>query len=86
MKTLPLSEVKSRLSELVDRVHSLDEEITITKNGRAAAVLVSSDEFESWKETLAIQSDRGLMREIRKGLRALRSKKVKPVTLDALLK
>lgn len=86
MKTLPLSEVKARLSELVDRVHSMDEEITITKNGRATAVIVSSDEFESWKETVAIQSDRDLMREIRKGLRALQSKMLKPLTVDALLR
>jgi hypothetical protein len=34
MKTLPLSEVKMKLSELVDRVHSTDEEVVITKNGR----------------------------------------------------
>jgi antitoxin YefM len=86
MKTLPLSEVKTRLSELVDKVTSTDEEITITKNGRPAAVLVSSDEFESWKETLAIQSDPELMTEIRKGLRSLKSKKTKRYTLDELFK
>lgn len=86
MKTLPLSEVKTRLSELVDKVTSTDEEITITKNGRPAAVLVSSDEFESWKETLAIQSDPELMTEIRKGLRSLKSKKTKRFSLDELFK
>ena len=51
MKTLSLSEVKMKLSELVEKVHSTDEEIIITKNGRPAAVLVSHDEYESWKET-----------------------------------
>ncbi|HEY5594997.1 MAG TPA: type II toxin-antitoxin system Phd/YefM family antitoxin [Nitrospiria bacterium] len=86
MKTLPLSEVKTRLSELVDRVTSTDEEITITKNGRPAAVLVSSDEFESWKETIAIQSDPELMTEIRRGLRSLKSKKTKRYTLDKIFK
>lgn len=86
MKTLPLSEVKTRLSELVDQVVSTDEEITITKNGRPAAVLVSSDEFESWKETVAIQSDRELMAEIRKGLRSLKSKKTKRYALDELFR
>jgi prevent-host-death family protein len=86
MKMLPLSEVKTRLSELVDKVTSTDEEITITKNGRPAAVLVSSDEFESWKETLAIRSDPELMTEIRKGLRSLKSKKTKRYTLDELFK
>jgi prevent-host-death family protein len=86
MKTLPLSEVKTRLSELVDQVVSTDEEITITKNGRPAAVLVSSDEFESWKETHAIQSDRELMAEIRKGLRSLKSKKTRRHTVDGLFR
>ena len=64
----------------------MDEEITITKNGRATAVIVSSDEFEGWKETVAIQSDCELMRAIRNGLRALQSKTLKPLMVDALLK
>ena len=71
MKTLPLSEVKARLSQLVDEVTSRDEVITITRKGRPAAILVSPEEFESWKETVAIRSDPELMKEIRRGLRAL---------------
>ncbi len=71
MKTLPLAEAKATLSRLVDRVEKTDEEVLITRNGRPVAVLVSPDEYESWKETRAIQSDRALMREIRKGLREL---------------
>lgn len=72
MKTVPLSEAKAKLSKLVDRVASLDERVTITRNGRPAAVLVSPDEFESYQETSAIKADRELMKEIRRGLRALR--------------
>lgn len=86
MKTLPLSEVKTKLSKLVDQVVSTDEAITITKNGRPAAVLVSSDEFESWKETQAIQSDRELMAEIRKGLRSLKSKTTRRHAVDELFR
>ncbi len=37
MQTLSLSEAKMKLSELVERVHSTDEEVVITKNGRLAA-------------------------------------------------
>lgn len=85
MKTLPLSEVKMKLSELVERVSRTDEEITITKNGRPAAVLVSTDEFEGWKETLEITSDSGMMADIKKGLRALKKTR-KLYTLDELLK
>ena len=84
MKTLSLSEVKMKLSELVDRVHSTDEEVVITKNGRPAAVLVSPEEFESWKETVEILSSRDLMDEIRRGLAALK-KGSKIYTLEELL-
>ena len=84
MKTLSLSEAKMKLSELVDRVHSMDEEVVITKNGRPAAVLVSPEEFESWKETIEILSSSDLMEEIRRGLAALR-KGSKIYTLEELL-
>jgi prevent-host-death family protein len=84
MKTLPLAEVKARLSSLVDRVAKTDEEIVITRNGRPAAVLVSPDEYEGWKETQAIRSDREFMAEIRRGLRQLR-KGGKIYTLEELI-
>jgi PHD/YefM family antitoxin component YafN of YafNO toxin-antitoxin module len=56
----------------------------ITRNGRPAAVLVSTDEYESWKETQAIRSNPELMREIRAGLRAARRGKLRRLTLDGL--
>ena len=84
MKTLSLSEAKMKLSELIENVHSTDEEIVITKNGRPAAVLVSPDEFESWEETVDIKSDVDLMNEIKKGLLALKTKS-KLYTLEELL-
>ena len=71
MKTLPLSEVKMKLSQLIDEVNSQDKQITITRNGKPAAVLVSPDEFESWQETVTIRSDAELMEEVRRGLRSL---------------
>ena len=84
MKILPLSEAKARLNRLVDEVREGQEEILITKNGRPAAVLLSPDEVESWKETLAIMSDRGFMAELRKGLKQLRQRKARLYTLEEL--
>ena len=84
MKTLPLAEVKAKLSRLVDQVAKTDDQIVITRNGRPAAVLVSSDEYDSWRETQAIRSDRELMAEIRRGLRALK-RGGKIYTLEELL-
>lgn len=84
MKTLPLSEVKMKLSALVDRVEATDEEVVITRNGRPAAVLVSPDEYESWKETVAVKSQPGLVDEIRNGLQQLKAKKTRLYTLEDL--
>jgi antitoxin YefM len=84
MKTLSLSEAKMKLSSLIDTVQSTDEEVLITKNGAPAAVLVSPDEFDSLKETIAVRSDAALMREIKEGLRDLKRKKAKLYTLEEL--
>jgi antitoxin YefM len=84
MKTLSLSEAKSRLSSLIDSVERTDEEIVITRNGRPVAVLVSPDEFESWKETIAIRSDGSLMAEISKGRKSLKSGRARLYTLSEL--
>lgn len=83
MRVLPLSEVKTRLSELVNVVEQRDEEITITRNGRPVAVLISADEYAAWKETLQILADAELMQEIRDGRKALQRTK-KRYTLDDL--
>ena len=84
MKALSLSEVKMKLSALVDQVQNSDEEIVITKNGRPVAVLVSSDEFDSWKETIAIHADAPLMQEIKDGIAALKKRRGKLYTLEDL--
>jgi prevent-host-death family protein len=84
MKTVPLSEAKARLSSLLDSVEGHDEEIVITRNGRAAAVLVSPADFESWKETATVRADADLVTEIRRGLAALKRGKAKLYTLEEL--
>jgi PHD/YefM family antitoxin component YafN of YafNO toxin-antitoxin module len=48
-------------------------------------VLVSPEEFESWKETLDIKANAALMEEIKKGLGALK-KSAKLYMLEELFK
>lgn len=84
MKTLSLSEVKMKLSQLVESVKETGQEIVITRNGRPVAVLVSVNEFEGWKETLSIQSNDQLMREIEKGLVSLKEKGTRLHTQEEL--
>lgn len=63
-KTLPLSEVKTRLPELVAGVQEREEEVVVTKNGRPAAILINVDEYARLKETLDVLSDPVLMKQI----------------------
>ena len=84
-KTLSLSEVKMKLSELVDKVAKRDDEVVITRNGKPIAVIISSEEHDSWKETQEIKKDPELMSQIKASVRALSKKEgFKSYTLDEL--
>ena len=63
-KTLSLSEVKTRLPELMAGVQEHEEEVVVTKNGRPAAILINIDEYTRLKETLDALSDPVLMKQI----------------------
>ncbi len=52
MQTLPISKVKDRLNELVDSASQTNQQVTITKNGSPAAILIGIDEWEALQETL----------------------------------
>ena len=65
-KTLPISEVKTRLPELVSGIEEREEEIVVTRNGKPAAVLVNYDEYERLKDSLEVLSDADLMKQIRR--------------------
>jgi len=60
MQTLPISKVKDKLNEYVDAVASTYDQVTITKNGSPAAVLIGADEWESIQETLFWLSQPGV--------------------------
>ena len=63
--SLPLTEIKKRLSEIVDGVERHHDRVLLTRNGRPAAVIMSPDDLESLEETLAILSDPKALQEIR---------------------
>lgn len=82
-ETLPLSTVKARFSELVDRVAREQDRVTVTRKGRPAAVLVSPEDLASLEETLAVLSDPQLMDQVRESDDDL-SRSEQGVALDAL--
>lgn len=75
-KTLPITKARAQLTNLVEKADKLLQEFVITVNGVPAAALISAAEYESWKETLDILSDPGLMKAIKKGEEDIKKGKV----------
>jgi antitoxin YefM len=65
-ETLPLADVKARLSEIVDRVASEHDRVLITRRGHPAAVLMSPDDLAALEETLDLLSQPGAVDDIRR--------------------
>lgn len=87
METIPLASAKAKLSEVVDRVEREQDRVTITRNGRPVAMIVSLDDIEGLEETLEILSDQRLMRKIRAGLAAAEKGETVPLQdIEARLK
>ena len=53
----PLRTVRDHLSEFVDRVEHQHERIVLTRNGHAAAVLISPEDLAQMEETIDVLSD-----------------------------
>jgi antitoxin YefM len=60
-----LRSVRDHLSEFVDRVQTEHERIVLTRNGRAAAVLISPEDLAQLEETIDVLSDPAALADIR---------------------
>ena len=64
MATIPLTEAKAKLNELVEEALSTHERVTITRRGKPAVVLISVEDLESMEETLHWQSQPGVREDL----------------------
>lgn len=79
---MALADAKNRLSEVVERLEREHGRVIITKHGKPAVVMLSIEDLESLEETLAVLSDPGLLREVRKAQREVRAGKAVRLTRD----
>jgi antitoxin YefM len=70
-RTIPLARVKAHLSEIVDGVVSEHDRVVLTRNGHAAAVIMSPDDLEALEETLDLLATPGALEEIQAARREL---------------
>jgi antitoxin YefM len=64
-RIVPFTEARARLTELLDDVEARHEHLVITRNGRPAAVVVSTDEWEAIEETLEVLQDEQTLADLR---------------------
>lgn len=74
MTTVPLTELRDRLSDVLDEVSSTGTEFVITRHGRPVAVVLGYDEYESLIETLNVLGDPDAMAAIAEGQAELDSR------------
>lgn len=65
MSAEPLRDVRNHFSEVIDRVEHHHERITVTRNGRPVAVLISPQDLAALEDTLDVLSDAEALADIR---------------------
>jgi len=85
--TLSISEARKKIFKIAEDVQKPSSYYTLTENGRAKAVIMSADEFESWRETLEVLAEfPDLPKEAKKIDRAVKSGEYKKWTsLDDIM-
>jgi prevent-host-death family protein len=62
--TLPFTDARNRLSELIDDVERTHDRVEITRHGHAVAILISPDDLAALEETVEVLSNRETMRQL----------------------
>ena len=83
--SMALRDVKNRLSEVVDQVERQHDRVIITRHGKPAAVVISTDDLASLEETLEIVSRPKLIAQVRDSLDELAAGEAKVLTKEDIL-
>lgn len=65
MTTESLRSVRDHFSEVLDRVEHQHERVVVTRNGHAAAIIISPEDLAQLEETVDVLSDPEALADIR---------------------
>jgi len=63
---IPVTKAKTRLLDIIRTINDREDTIAITKNGIPTAVIMSMEQYEAMRETMAILGDVEMMKQIRR--------------------
>ncbi len=72
VNTISIKELRPKLSNIINHIHNKFDRYVITRHGKPEIVMLSIEDFESIIETLAVESDKDLMRRIKKSEKDLK--------------
>jgi prevent-host-death family protein len=82
-KTISVTQARNDLLKLIDQADQDFTNYRITKNGKDAAVLMSSDEHDSLLETIEVLSDTSILNDIKAALKDVKAGNFK--TIDEII-
>jgi prevent-host-death family protein len=85
--TISISEARKRIFDIAEEVQKPNNHYTFTENGRPKVVLMSAEEFDSWRETMEVMREfPDLDKDIKEARKDYKSGEYKNwVTLEQLL-
>ena len=84
VNTISIRELRPNLSKVLKRMHKQFDRYVITKRGKPEAILMSVEDYEGLLETLEIESDKELMKRLKKAEKDIKMGKGK--TLEEIHK
>ncbi len=79
---ITVRELRPELSSVIKNIHEKFDRYVVTRHGKPEIVMMSMEDYESILETLEIESDKELMKRLKKA--KVDAKKGKGVSLDDL--
>ncbi|MCU0652893.1 MAG: type II toxin-antitoxin system Phd/YefM family antitoxin [Candidatus Pacebacteria bacterium] len=85
--TISISEARKRIFEIAEEIQKPDNYYTLTEKGRPKAVLMSAEQFDSWRETVEVMRQfPNLDKDVKEADEAVKSGEYKNwTTLEQLL-
>ena len=72
---IPVTKAKTTLLDMIRVINDQANTIAITKNGVPRAILMSMEQYESMRETMAILGDEGMMKQVWRSRNELKENK-----------
>ena len=66
IKTISMRDLRPNISKVVNNIHSKFDRYIISRRGKPEVVMISVEDYESLLETIEIQSDKDLLKSLKK--------------------